>query len=438
MILTVNNGVLEKCVLAEKETKAIIPETVTKIAKDAFADNPYGKIREISFPDSLRYVHAEAFNPLAPLKSVSFYSYDQDDFHLYTETENGEKNEVSPVKPLRTEQLLIQEGKRGNTFVLTEWCEFCPEDIYVFAGADFRLIYNDDAPISSDLVHLKKLHIYGEGGSFTQDFIGRLFAYANCAKSADFLNTKIIGLNRQEGYFFEKRLGPKTSLNSRLRNFASAKELDENAEWKWQPVTSWDTGYGFEDAAYLEELILPEGLEAMHNRIIRCRKLKKLVIPPTVRSIGHSLRECDLLRSVMVDIHADGNLDVDSSSFYECPSLKTIILYEENARTGHRRAVERVDKTRWLKYHFNRKILNSFIDQNTDVWKRLFHRFDPSDAQENTPAGFEQRYAMQNEILNRIRRLARNDHGELSDEDRTAVREVCHLIEIAERALRFE
>ena len=101
----------------------------------------------------------------------------------------------------------------------------------------------------------------------------------------------------------------------------------------------------FQDCVGLTEIILPEGLERMHNKVFQnCTGLKKITIPDSVTEIGYDIFwKCSNLESVKMS----KQVTILDGTFNECASLKEFDISDAVTELGYRtfygcKALERV------------------------------------------------------------------------------------------------
>lgn len=413
MILTINNGVLEKCVLEKNEKTVYIPDTVKEIAQNAFADNPEGKIEGIHFSDSLEHIHVHAFRGLGVLKYINAFSYGPLEDMVFAE-ENGERKGRQDLDPrLTCETLVITESKKGRHFILESWLDQLPDHIYVFAKADFRQFYSVGVPKAREGFHMKSFNIYGSGDELSEKNIMERFATARSAEKVRLINRRLIGLDETESERVAHDANPEMSLR---KSRAEIQWRNTEYNWKWAPVNREGEPFGFTDMTAAREIVLPEGLEVIHNDIIRCESLRKLVIPAEVEYICGSIRHCPSLSSVWVNMRHDYNLFVDGSSFLDCPKLKTITLYEENPFTGTIKAAQRVPKARWLKYHFLETVLTEAAEKFPRLLKRMDYMPEARVRISRQKTIYDQMTDRKNVFIGLIRSAVTSDSGYTAEE----------------------
>ncbi len=356
MRFEITDGILEKCEADQDETAIILPDTVTAIAKDAFSDIRYGQIREIRFPDSLRKVHWGAFQGLGPLKEVIIYSYDPKEERIYDDEFEGKFCELS--WKIRTEKLIILKGKRGNSFRINEWFDCVRLNLCVFPDVDLGT--EDDM---QDDFHLRCLNIFGSGPELSEKEILNRIPFADEAQIIRFQNTCVDFLSAEGTKLMTQEFSADALMKNQFEHQVTHAYGEKMPYFVWQSVNPEDGSLGLRHLTKVKELVLPEGLEKISGDIIKCRCLEKLVIPSSVRTIEDSIRDCGHLVNVYVDIHADGHMHVNASSFYGCEKLTDIILYQKDHDTGNMQTVDRIPKSEWLRYHFLKEVIDEYEAQ---------------------------------------------------------------------------
>ena len=444
MKFVVNNGILEMCILEGNERTIKVPDTVKEISANVFAGNTEDalvSIKSLVLPESLEHIHYQAFIGLGPLKSITVYSYGKDEFRLYSENSGEREWEAYLFNSLVAEKLVIIEGKRGKRFVLCELFDQMPKDISVFSDADLSLIYRDDYTIDSGRDIFRSLTVYGEGHFLSRD--SKVYSYICCAEKVQYINTRIGFFEDRYSGFTEKIWYGPCPETMQLRSIIDYVDLDGSKEspYSWSSIDTLKPRLLEEER--LHKLVLPAGLQKIDDNIIRCNNLRKLVIPADVKSISHSIRYCPSLSSLHVEIHADSDLEVDSTSFFECPKLKMITLYEQDIRTGYKKIIKKVPKTEWLKYHFKKRFFDEFSAEAPEAVDKVLsmaasklwqeqESFDEGDNRRDYDSSLKEQEA----VIYVMSRIV-PDSTAFSDTEKIQIQKCINKLEMIERAVAF-
>ena len=354
MKLSIHDGILEKCILTGIESGVYIPQEVKEIADDAFAHNPQGKIKRMVFSDGLERIQPHAFRGIGHLLSLSAYSRAQEEDIVFPKGTEHEK--------LRADTLVIHKGKRGNAFVLDEWMNEIPKDLYVFTEADLSLSRNDIKDSLSD-IRIRRFYLYDADGLSEQTYSFVQFPLVKCAQTVGFVNTVVNAMDEENSTEATLQFSPQANAGEVLYSYETSVNNPAPSWWKWCPVNQSGEPAGIRDLNNMKRLDLPRGQKEIFDDVIHCESLTKVTIPLEVCRIHNSFRDCASLRNVYIEEHMDNELEIDCSSFVQCPALKEISLYEKGWYGGQGKIKERIPKTEWLKYHFIKKVLNDFFKE---------------------------------------------------------------------------
>lgn len=364
MNMIIENGVLIRCTADSASVR--IPETVTEIAADAFAQNEPGTIRQLYLPDSLRTVHIRSFSGLGKLERLSVHSCSPEEAY---DAEERWIDEGGGHPVIETRELWIMPGFHGNCFYLDQWFDRLPEEIAVYGG--LGLFYYPGTPASDigseGFQDVRILNVYGNGIYKSDTGILSRLPYGDNVKVLRLINSCLIGTRDgipESEYRIGCFGGDMTGLRKRVTRVT---EGWNDLEWEWRKTDS-SALPGVSEWPCLEKIVLPEGLTELDSDFQRCPSLKKIVLPPTVKKIGgYAFRECTSLRSIAVSAEGDPDLTVSAGAFLDCPSFRYVLLYEGNPLTGVKKTVRKIPADVWLKEHYMRQMITEYEEKYPDL-----------------------------------------------------------------------